>query len=176
MLDVRAGAILTSQTDKPKLWVAPNFFQKIQSCQGKRFAVTNFGVYMTSDLSSGHANALCFDLLNRRVERFCPAGRHSSVQDRIDETIERLLMARLPPGWTYVGTRDAPKKGVQARWDADKGMCVVFSLWYTLLRCLNPNRTAKEIQLYMVRDPPSVIRSKVLRLAQYMNETLNARP
>ena len=160
----------------PKLWMAPSFIGGLESCKGKRFAIANFGVYGTADLIYGHSNALVFDLLHRRVERFCPAGRHSSAHDRTDETIERLILARLPPGWSYVGTRDAPQKGIQERADAYRGMCIAYSLWYTLLRCLNPYRTAAQIQRYMVRGTPREIQSKVLRLAQFMNETLDIRP
>ena len=120
----------------------------------------------------GHANALVFDLRERVIERFDPAGRHSVRAEMLDVAIESLFHARLP-GWTYVGTRAAaPVDGVQTRADAFDGMCVTYSFMYTLLRLLNPSRSSREIQHYMIRGSTADLRRRVKRLNRFMMDTL----
>ena len=173
-LQIRGGVIVTDASTRPKLSLPKQFANSLDKCrqQGKRFAIANFGIYNNQSLAMGHANALVFDLRERVIERFDPAGRHSVRAEMLDVAIESLFHARLPQ-WTYVGTRAAaPIEGVQSRADAFDGMCVTYSFMYTLLRLLNPSRSSREIQHYMIRGSAADLRRRVKRLNRFMMDTL----
>mgnify|MGYP006084083921 FL=1 len=180
-VDVRAGVIITGLgSAEIRLWLPTGFRDALSDCtrRAKRFAVCNLGLYFGAfDQHDGHANGLVFDLSRRVLERFEPAGRKSSVLDAYDVVIERLFLSRLPPGWKYEGTRaSAPHRGVQERADSFDGMCVTHSFFYTLLRLLNPERDAADIQEFMTRGTAKDLRTRVLRLNRYMMDTLRAHP
>ena len=197
VVSIQAGIIVTAATgvwhgfkEDAKLWLPPGFVQLLDECRRKRkrFVICNFGLYgasasgafglyATSASGIGHSNGLILDLRNRVAERYEPAGRHSDAGDRLDATIERLLLAKLPKGWSYIGTRvAAPQRGPQAHADSYAGLCVTFSLAMMLLRLLNPDRSAAEIQKYMLRGSKSMQRSRILRLNKYMVERLQSHP
>ena len=171
-LDVRAGVLVTGLDTLPKLWLPARFKEALHECSGKRFLVANFGLHTNSNLTLGHANALIFDLKHHIIERFEPSGRR---HDRHDSAV-KTLFHRLLPGWDYVGSSVAPVLGAQDRADAFEGLCVTFSLMFTLLRLLNPQRTAAEINAFMVRGSSAEIRERALRLNRFMLDTLRTHP
>jgi hypothetical protein len=173
-LDVRAGIIVTDMLDKdPKLWAPENIATYLDNCRKKgiEFSVCNFGLYATSDLMEGHANALVFKHRTNVIERFEPSGRHEGHK-HLDQSLKRLFQKVLPK-WRYQGTQyNAPSKGPQELADAFDGLCVTYSLFYILMRLLNPKSTSKQIQSWMVQRKPSDIRDDALKLNRFVIDKL----
>ena len=172
-VQIRAGIVVTDMRDKTKtkLWLPKGIESDIFSC-GKRFVVSNFGIYpqkITTD--SGHSNSLIFDTRKKTIERFEPFGRMSKPED--DSTLSRLFLSELK-GWRYVGTESsAPDKGPQWLADSFSGMCVTFSLLYVLLRLLNPQKTPRQINTYIVEGKTNKeLKDTVLRLNRHVADTL----
>lgn len=171
-LKVRAGVLAVNARSSPRLLAPADLRALLDACAARaRFAVCNFGVYQTDTLSDGHSNALVFNLREKVIERFEPSGQHAGHR-KLDGALRRQL-ASLLPGWTYRGTAtSAPRKGPQERADAFDGLCVTYSLFYVLLRVLNPDRSSREIQAWMVERPPGEIRDDALRLNRFAIEKL----
>ena len=174
-LQIQGGVVITGIRSTPKLWLPENFGRILYECkrQGKRYAVCNCGLY---DMLSGegHANSLVFDLHERLIERFEPAGRHSIYEDVLDIVIEGQFRAHLRQ-WKYIGTRAAaPFQGVQEKADGLDGLCVTYTLLYILLRILNPSRSSREIQHYMIRGTADEVRCRAKRLNRYMLDRLRS--
>ena len=169
------GGILATDIDAqtPVLHTPPRFAEEVDQCDG-RFVVSNFGLY--SRFGDGHANALIFDKELRTIERFEPAGKHRG-HARLDSTLARLF-GKVLPGWKFVGTEhSAPARGPQAIADAFDGLCVTYSLLYTLLRLLNPDRSPKELSRHMVAGRSRAqIRNEALRLNRHVVKRLRASP
>ena len=191
---IRSGLLVTGvgegddaskKAKAPKLWLPPHFQAHLDECErsGKRFALCNLGLYLyDATTMSGHANALVFvhgDSRGKRViERFDPAYNKASDDwgDAVDLTIKALFRRHFP-GWEYVGTRvSAPPKGVQLRADAWTGLCVTYSLWYVLLRLLNPDRSARQINRFMARGSRVDLVHRAKRLNRFMMDALRAHP
>ena len=171
---VRANVIVSDlRTTRPTLWLPPDLPAQVAECR-KRFVVCSLGLYDHRDFATGHANALVFDVRRRLIERFEPLG------DRHMPWLARWLTRRLEtafPGWRYFGTHlSAPGgAGVQTRADGYDGLCVTFSLLYVLLRLLNPEKTAMEINDHLVSGyTPHELRSVVLRLNRHAADVLRA--
>ena len=177
--DLQGGLLVTGLVSgRPQLWVPDGFERGLLDCRGRgvRFVVCNLGVHETRSISSGHANGLIFDVRDSRIERYDPQTRKVAWEvDIHDQIIGRLFLHRLP-GWKYVGTQQAaPKRPVQRlETDSYDGMCQTFAFWWTLLRILNPDRTSREVQQYMLRGTAREIRSKSLRLNRFMADSLRS--
>eukprot|EP00966_Prymnesium_polylepis_P000190 4299-Prymnesium_polylepis.1 len=76
------------------------------------------------------------------IERFDPGVGNTT--DPYDAVIEILFKVNVPM-YTYVGTKlAAPRLNIQQIADSFDGLCVTFSLMYTLYRLSNPNLSSKE--------------------------------
>lgn len=172
---IRSGLIVVNGSrDGTTVHIPRDMRQILESCQKKkkRFVVCNVGIYPGAQLVNGHANAIVFDLARKIVERYEPEGNER--QSRLDAEISTTFTTALP-GWTYIGTSiAAPRLGPQRQGDSYKGLCVTFSLLYVITRVLNPDRTPHEINHYLASQPPSKIRSTVLRLNRKVADTLRA--
>ena len=182
-LDIRAGIVLTGsgemyrtgQTDDASLFLPPGWKRGLDECErkGVLYVVANFGLYMDTLTSNGHANALVFNLHQRLIERFEPAGRQRANQ--FDKALESLFRSKMP-GWKYVGSSVAPNVGPQRKADAFSGLCVTWSLYYVILRLTNPQKTTAQINQFMVRGTKSELKSRLVRLNKYMADTLRSHP
>ena len=77
------------------------------------------------------------------------------------------------PGWSFVGANDM-KRGAQDISDSFAGMCVTFSLYYSLLRLTNPNESPMQIYEYMnERARKGKLGQDVLRLNKYASTMLS---
>jgi hypothetical protein len=164
MLQIRAGVVLVNANARARLVLPPDFERTLRC--SKRFVVCNFGIYAGTSLHSGHANALVFDTVERLIERYEPSGHDH------DETL-RTLFARVLPDWTYVGTQLS--SGPQDVADGFSGLCVTFSLFYVLLRLLNPDKSAREISHHLRHGrAPAETRRTVMRLNRYAIDVLRS--
>ena len=172
-LDGACGIMVTSLWERrPRLWLPRNILTSLTTCErdGYHFVVSNFGLYHSTDLSEGHANCLLFNLKTHTIERYEPVGRLYS--DDTDRTIKRLFRAQAR-GWKYVGTQNAaPLLGPQAIGDSYHGMCVTFTIYFMLVRLLNPDKTPAQIYDFLVRGSARQIRSRALRLNKWVIEKL----
>ena len=173
-LDVRAGIIVTDMLgNDPKLWAPENIATYLDNCKSKniKFSVCNFGLYTGTDLMEGHANALVFKHGVNVIERFEPSGRHEGHK-KLDDNLKKLFQNVLPK-WKYQGTQyNAPSKGPQELADAFDGLCVTYSLFYILMRLLNPESSSKDIQQWMVKRSSNEIRDDALRLNRFVIDKL----
>ena len=100
------------------------------------------------------------------IERFDPDAGNTT--DPYDGVIERLFKVNIPM-YTYVGTKlAAPRLNIQQIADHFSGLCVTFSLMYTLYRLSNPNLSSREVQEAMLDGTPKQLRSRALRLNKAM--------
>lgn len=174
LVDIRAGVIVTGLAagETAKLWMPTSAPAAIKRCEhSRRMIVCNLGLYRTSGLVVGHANALLFDAERHVIERYEPTGDSNR---KIDTTIEGLLHKEFPK-WTYIGTRHAaPKRGPQLIADAFRGLCVTYSIMYILFRLLNPDAGPKSIQTHIVALP--ALRQTALRLNRFVIDELRKHP
>ena len=163
---IRAGIIISGILGpKPKLWLPDDWKDMLAACRKKRFTICNLGIYDTLK-NDGHANSLIFDNKNMIIERFDPDAGNTT--DPYDGVIERLFKVNIPM-YTYVGTKlAAPRLNIQQIADAFGGLCVTFSLMYTLYRLSNPNLSSREVQEAMLDGTPKQLRSRALRLNKAM--------
>ena len=125
----------------------------------------NTGLYWAN--GHAHANVIIFDTAARVIERYEPGGMLGHVRN-LKETFERMF-----PGWAWIGARQM-RKGAQHLADSFSGMCVTFSLYYTLLRLTNPNETPMQIYKFMDNQAKTgKLRTAVLRLNKYAETVLS---
>lgn len=177
-MQIRAGVVVVgTRTPRPRVLWPREAVAAINTC-AHRFVVCNLGLYPSRDTAQGggHANALLFDVRLRLIERFDPSGTRSYS---VDPVLERRL-GRLFPDWTYVGVeRMFPKghPGPQGLADAFAGLCVTYSLWYVLLRLLNPDVDPSEVVAHMTTTMgPTRLRDRALKLNRRVVDTLRAHP
>ena len=172
---IRAGIAATGilSRSSARLWVPSSLEGHLQKCR-KRFVVCNFGIYASDSLDTGHANALIFDTSARIIERYEPLGR---LKDAADAHLKRMF-AQVLPSWTYVGTTMAASAhGAQRRvTDSFKGLCVTFSLYYVLMRLLNPNVPARTLNHFLASMDDHQMRDEILRLNRFAADTLRKFP
>ena len=165
---IRAGIIITGlHTARPVLHIPDDMHSHIDKCAaaGKRFVVFNTGLYWSR---RGHANAIIFDTEQRIIERYEPAGKKGYIS-KLGPAFERKF-----PGWKFVGTSNM-FQGAQTTADSFTGMCVTFSLYYTLLRISNPDETAKSILGHIERKRRSgTLKEEILRLNKFAADTLRS--
>lgn len=179
---VRAGILVTGLSgDAPCIHLPPNLRTIVSECRrrGKRFVFFNMGLYWTAT-SVGHANVLLFDLQTKTIERYEPAGRvgKSGALDR--RVCRRYRCASLTtifrdvlPGWTYVGPTAMPV-GAQNFADSFEGMCVTFSLYYTLLRLANPDESPVAVYRHILDEhQQGRLRDNILRLNKFASTILS---
>ena len=164
--DVRAGVLIRFKGKEGTIYVPDKLDLAIQRCRdmGKRFVILNLGLH-ERDLSDGHSNSLVLDLERNVIERYEP---HGFVQGRDD--VVRDLLKSVFPNLKYIGP--VIRKGAQQRVDLFTGMCVTFSLLYTLLRLSNPHLTKQEIERELVHGTHDSIQDRILRLNAHVAETL----
>lgn len=164
---VLAGALILNTRSRDPLLVIPDkLIETIRRCK-KRFVIVNLGVYLGNDLYTGHANSLIFDNVLHSIERYDPLGSESKYEQSLKSKFKSYF-----PGWTY--TASAPvHRGPQRNADAYGGMCVTYSLWYSLLRVLNPDLTSKKLHSHMMSHNPL---DTVLRLNRFVIDTLRKTP
>jgi hypothetical protein len=166
-VSIRAGImILDLDTPTPELHLPPHIDEIIQRCRtrNKRFLFFNTGIYAKDRVA--HANAILLDLQHRTIERYDPAG------DR-GRDAKSLFLARFP-GWKWIGPRQMPTPVQTGLSDSFAGMCVTFSLYYTLLRVSNPDESAVEVYRWILaRHRAGELRSDILKLNKYASKTLN---
>lgn len=164
VLPVRAGVIVTGvRTKTPRLWLPEDFHKYLSKCK-QRFIILNCGLYSyNSNLENGHANALIMDTRHKVIERFDPSGRCNTCSN-IDTLFEHAF-----PSWKVVNFQEyqGVVGGVQKKADSYSGMCVTFSLYYTLLRLLNPDKGYKQIIKYMMSIENNIMRQQILRLNKF---------
>lgn len=163
VLPVRAGVIVTGvKTKRPRLWLPEDFHKHLSKCT-QRFVVFNCGLYPhNSNFENGHANALIMDTRHKIIERFDPAGRCNTCSDI------NILFEHAFPSWKVVQFQeDGIVGGIQQNSDSYSGMCVTFSLYYTLLRLLNPNKSYKQIIGFMMSIDHEIMRQQILRLNKF---------
>jgi hypothetical protein len=171
---IRAGIIISGiLSSKPQLWVPDNWKDMLAACRKKRFTICNLGLYDTLQ-RDGHANSLIFDNKNMLIERFDPGVGNTT--DPYDPVIEHLFKTKIPH-YTYVGTKlAAPRLNIQQIVDSFDGLCVTFSLMYTLYRLSNPNFSSKEVQEEMLDGTPTQLRRRALRLNKSMLKVAKRAP
>ena len=176
-ISVRAGILVTGiRVGVRSIHLPPNLNRILANCErrGKRFVFFNTGLYF-DPTSVGHANVLLFDLRTRTIERYEPAGRDGDAAGcagrRECVTIGAMLKERLPQ-WRYVGPAEMPL-GAQNMADSFEGMCVTFSLYYTLLRLRNPNETPTAVYRHIVQEHrEGRLRTNILRLNKFARTIL----
>lgn len=167
---VRAGILITKlDTETPFLHIPDNVHSYLDECErrGKRFVIFNTGLYWDYS-KEGHANVTIFDLKRKIIERYEPEGSKGIVVG-----LKEVLLKEFP-GWTYVGP-DKMERGVQDFADSFSGMCVTFSLYYTLLKLSNPDESALSIYDYIhKRKDNGYLRDDILKLNKFASNVLRS--
>lgn len=176
VMKIRAGAVfLGIRTAAPKFFMPKEAVQKIHECTSE-VIVCNMGIYATHNpRSAGHANAFVFNSVLKTIERFDPMG---TPRDAFDRVARKKLKERFPH-WNYVGMNAMlarHPRGPQRIADAFRGLCVTYSLWYTLLRILNPSTPATALVDTMLSYTPTQLRNRALRLNGYAIAVLKRHP
>jgi len=168
-INIRAGVVVlnTQAPGSLTLHTPPSLHRVLADCasKGTRFAVCNIGLYLTRTFENGHSNALLMDLKNKVIERFEPDHRRQRCCP-LDDALKRSF-GHILPDWSYFGSRAAfgvVRDGPQQRVDAYRGMCVTYSLWYILMRALNPDKPASSVYEYFARLASSTLRSQLMKL------------
>ena len=171
-MHVRAGILLLNRfSSQPKVWLPKNLKSFVCHCRRhkKRFLVCNTGIYAHDDLRQGHSNALIIDIRDHIIERYDSEGRDNSIDKAFKHAFHAIL-----PDYRYIGTTFL--QNVQRYSDSFTGMCVTFSLYYTLLRLINDTKSSREVREFMLRHTPEEMRSVSLRLNKHVLTTLRKYP
>tara|TARA_B110000046_G_C12984033_1_gene394744 strand:+ start:767 stop:1750 length:984 start_codon:yes stop_codon:yes gene_type:complete len=161
---VRAGLMLYGK----KLWLPLEFTRIVDRCR-KRFLVFNFGVHSESDITRGHANAFLLDKRTKTAVRFDPSGSTYGAAV-VAETLKRFL-----PDWTLEQHTERPPVQKSST-DSFRGMCVTFSLLYTLLSVMNADHAPVEVHRHLVQQSDATLKTWVLRLNRRIADTLRSLP
>ena len=166
---IRSGIIATYiHTDDVKIHMPSNIHEFLDLCESfykktgmKRFIFFNTGIYQDR-VDTGHANAIIFDIKNHTIECYEPAGIRG-MNLKFVEIIKNEF-----PKWRWIsGAREMPH-GVQDVADSFDGMCVTFSLYYTLLRLQNPDETPNSLYLEMHKSHlQGKLKQEILRLNRF---------
>ena len=166
---IRSGMLVTRlHTSRPNVYMPDDIHDLLKKCErrGKRFVVFNLGLYW--DNGYGHANSLIFDLKERIVERYEPAGKKGILPKH---ELSRAVASKFPT-WTFIGP-DKMKTGAQGLADSFTGMCVTFSLHYTLLRLSNPDESAIDVYKHILqRHKEGKLKEDILRLNKFAIDEL----
>ena len=164
---IRAGILISKlHTTYPILHIPDDMKAHLETCRNrnKRFVVFNTGLYWGSG-RGGHANVIIFDIQNFVIERYEPAGKQGIINN-----LEVVFKEQFPE-YTYVGPR-IMREGAQLLSDSFNGMCVTFSLFYTLLRLTNPKETPRAVYEYIRTHEKKDLQKIILQLNKFAIETL----
>ena len=170
--------------------IPDNFVNSIYQCakDNKEIIFVNLNLQNKDTVShSSHANGLIFNTIQKTIERFDPHGPEEYIDPdtnmkkytnpyydqvyvdyKMKEKFETIL-----PEYTYLGINEiCPVIGPQIKTDAFKGLCLTWTLMYTLLRILNPRIKPEVITKKMSEGSRDDILNKILRFNRYVIDVL----
>ena len=176
--------------DRKLIAITDNFVTSIYQCakDNKEIIFVNLNLQNKDTVShSSHANGLIFNTIQKTIERFDPHGPEEYIDPdtnmkkytnpyydqvyldyKMKEKFETIL-----PEYTYLGINEiCPVIGPQIKTDAFKGLCLTWTLMYTLLRILNPRIKPEVITKKMSEGSRDDILNKILRFNRYVIDVL----
>lgn len=185
---------LTNLASQPVLTYHPEMIKNIRKCKERFFAsaLTLTKGAVDENLTNGHSNVLFFDTKNKTIDRYDPHGSFCGGKDEyyscpsfnqieIDNYLADKFAEILPEyrfidfqtTCPYVGPQG---KGESGNFNSRGGYCVTWSLMFTVLRILNPEKKVDELNYILYKGTPSQIRNKMLRFAKFYSDVLKKSP
>lgn len=170
------------------LAIHPMIRQYVETCKERYLAValsltsSEFGADI---YANAHANVLIFDTVKKTIDRYDPHGVHCEGlscpaynQDKIDNILKKEFK-KIIPGYKFIDFSIAcPNIGPQMKAEVfdRKGYCVTWSLMFTVLRILNPDKTPEQINNKLLEGTRADIFSKMLKFAKFYADILKKTP
>lgn len=153
----------------------PDLSKAVSDCE-ERFLIMPLVLYYLKqqDAQGAHQNILIFDNKDKTIDRFDPHGRTSERYDanEIDNYLTKELRS-IVPSYKFIRTELAcPYLGPQAVADVSKGYCVTWSIMFTLLRLLNPDKKIGQLVEFMKEGTREELISKLKRFAKYYSDII----
>jgi hypothetical protein len=166
-LSIRSGVFLFKSFKRSFVLVNPSWKREVEKLgrDGVRFVICNLGVYDSETLLDGHSNLLCFDTLERKLERYDSDMKTYYMSE--EDALKRAF-----PGWELCVPSTRKSVTIQEGVDAYGGMCVTFSAMFALYRILNPHLSTSTV--YDLVAEGNNLLKKVLRLNKTMADTLRS--
>ena len=108
----------------------------------------------------GHANILIIDTLNRTMEYFEPHGGddtdplyNKTFINQLKNILKEFIIPDKVLGrkYKFFDAKDyLPLAGIQSEWEYDKGLCALFTVYYTILRISNPDIPKLVVSAYLI--------------------------
>lgn len=201
---------LMFETGPNKLYVNQNALKSLKSClkpkegSPKRFTVAVLTLLRNKNLAgdmAAHANALIFDMKEKKLYRFDPLGPVDERYNpkKINEALKRWLSTQtdLLKGWTYVSPIEyCPKVGPQMKEDWESiidvlepfrakednnpnrvgrklGFCSAWSLLFLHFRLANPDASAKTVAEYFDSLSNEELTLMIRQYAEFILDTIS---
>ena len=182
-----AEAFGISISNNSQLEINPSLRGALISCK-ERFLAMALTLSTSSIFSgeslNGHANVIFFDTVNKTIDRYDPHGVHcvantcpSYDQDKTDKILKDKFRTILPDYRFIDFTATCPNIGPQAKAEIGtrNGYCVTWSLMFTILRLLNPDKTVNQLNSVMLQGTPSQMMTKMQKFAKFYSDILKKR-
>lgn len=168
----------------PQLEINPSLRGALMSCK-ERFLAMALNLFTSSIFSGqglgGHANVIFFDTVNKTIDRYDPHGTHCGTdtcpaydQDKTDKLLKDKFKIILPDYRFIDFTATCPNFGPQLKAEIGTrhGYCVTWSLMFTILRLLNPDKTVDQLNSNMLKGTPSQMMTKMQKFAKFYSDIL----
>lgn len=130
----------------------------IQTCPFDTFILP---VRIVKTKENSHSNIIIFNRSMRTVEHFEPHG--GKYQQQVDNApiLEQFIKTEFPK-WQYISPSMLCPKILASKGPQHSevlfgfsmtGYCALWSLYYVILRILNPNKTSDETYIYLTKHP-----------------------
>lgn len=174
----------------PELTYHPDFIKSVRNCKERFFAsaLTLTRGRVDEQFRGGHANVLFFDTKNKTIDRYDPHGSRCGNdgwcpaydQEAIDNYLSTKFAEILPEyrfidfqtTCPYVGPQGKGEKVGNSR----GGYCVTWSLMFTVLRIMNPDKKVDELNYAIYKGTPREIKSKMLKFAKFFSDIIKNSP
>lgn len=164
--------------------IHPLLMRYLSSCKERYLAMAlslSTSALASGSYSGGHANVLIFDTKLKTVDRYDPHGSQCGMgacpsydQDKIDDTLIQEFKKILPSYKFIDFSISCPNLGPQIKAEIfDRtGYCVTWSLMFTVLRILNPDKSQDDLNKQLLEGTRAQIFSKMLRFAKFYSDIL----
>ena len=153
--------ITNEDTTTVKLSSENNLSRKLNECPFNTF-VLPVTISDKSNNANNHSNIILLQKDDMTIEHFEPHGSSNEFRQKYPQMYSQVeqLFQRLLPGWTYISPITfcpkiavGPQEMEQRLRFGHKGYCAMWSLYYVVLRLLNPDKTREDTYEYMTTHP-----------------------
>ena len=98
-----------------------------------------------------HFNSVCIDMKKKEIIRFEPNG-HRSHQEFFDKILRQYLLTIFGLNFSYIGISPETCPNLQNLFSCGNGICVIYSIYYVVLKLKNPEMSQENIYDYLTVD------------------------